>query len=189
MDAKVKLNLSHFINGKKVDGISGRFGDVYNPAIGEVVKLVPLASAAEVRTAIASAAAAFPAWAETPPGRRAQVLYRYRELLHQHIDELAEIVSEEHGKTLDDVERVGIVGATVNQELVVRKRVDIFRSAHLGRGHVVPVEAEREVQHQQLGQHDHDYDPKEHSAQHEQRKAKAVSPEKCLEPVGHRSVP
>ena len=102
MDAKVKLNLSHFINGKKVDGISGRFGDVYNPAIGEVVKLVPLASAAEVRTAIASAAAAFPAWAETPPGRRAQVLYRYRELLHQHMDELAEIVSEEHGKTLDD---------------------------------------------------------------------------------------
>ncbi|MED5408360.1 MAG: aldehyde dehydrogenase family protein, partial [Pseudomonadota bacterium] len=102
MDAKVKLNLSHFINGKKVDGISGRFGDVYNPAIGEVVKLVPLASAAEVRTAIASASAAFPAWAEMPPARRAQVLYRYRELLHQHMDELAEIVSEEHGKTLDD---------------------------------------------------------------------------------------
>ena len=102
MDAKVKLNLSHFINGQRVDGTSGRFGEVYNPALGEVVKQVPLASAAELRTAIASAAEAFPGGAETPPARRAQVLYRYRELLHQHMDELAEIVSEEHGKTLDD---------------------------------------------------------------------------------------
>jgi len=102
MDAKVKTTLNHFVGGKQIAGTSGRFGDVYNPALGEVVKQVPLASAEEVQSAVENAANAFPAWAETPPGRRAQVLYAYRELLHRHMDELAEIVSEEHGKTLDD---------------------------------------------------------------------------------------
>ena len=102
MDAKVKITLNHFVGGNQIAGTSGRFGDVYNPALGEVVKHVPLASAAEVQSAVENAANAFPAWAETPPGRRAQVLYAYRELLHRHMDELAEIVSEEHGKTLDD---------------------------------------------------------------------------------------
>ncbi len=102
MDAKVKTALNHFVGGKQIAGTSGRFGDVYNPALGEVVKQVPLASAEEVQSAVENAANAFPAWAETPPGRRAQVLYAYRELLHRHMDELAEIVSEEHGKTLDD---------------------------------------------------------------------------------------
>ena len=102
MDAKVKITLNHFVGGNQIAGTSGRFGDVYNPALGEVVKQVPLASADEVQSAVENAANAFPAWAETPPGRRAQVLYAYRELLHRHMDELAEIVSEEHGKTLDD---------------------------------------------------------------------------------------
>ena len=102
MDAKVKITLNHFVGGNQIAGTSGRFGDVYNPALGEVVKQVPLASAEEVQSAVENAANAFPAWAETPPGRRAQVLYAYRELLHRHMDELAEIVSEEHGKTLDD---------------------------------------------------------------------------------------
>ncbi len=102
MDAKVKTTLNHFVGGKQIAGTSGRFGDVYNPALGEVVKQVPLASAEEIQSAVENAANAFPAWAETPPGRRAQVLYAYRELLYRHMDELAEIVSEEHGKTLDD---------------------------------------------------------------------------------------
>ena len=102
MDAKVKITLNHFVGGDQIAGTSGRFGDVYNPALGEVVKQVPLASADEVQWAVENAANAFPAWAEMPPGRRAQVLYAYRELLHRHMDELAEIVSEEHGKTLDD---------------------------------------------------------------------------------------
>ena len=102
MDAKVKITLNHFVGGKQIAGTSGRFGDVYNPALGEVVKQVPLASAEEIQSAVENAANAFPGWAETPPGRRAQVLYAYRELLYRHMDELAEIVSEEHGKTLDD---------------------------------------------------------------------------------------
>ncbi|HEY4634987.1 MAG TPA: aldehyde dehydrogenase family protein, partial [Rhodospirillales bacterium] len=60
-------DLHHFIDGKKVKGNSGRFGDVYNPATGEVTKRVPLASAVETQSAIAAAAAALPAWAATPP--------------------------------------------------------------------------------------------------------------------------
>lgn len=94
--------LSHFIDGKRVAGKSGRFGDVYNPATGEVTARVPLADAAEVRAAIASAARAFPAWAATPPARRVQVLFRLRELLYRHMDELTPLLSAEHGKTLAD---------------------------------------------------------------------------------------
>ena len=102
MDTAVRLVLSHFVSGQKVEGRSGRFGDVYNPATGDVSKQVPLASADEVRTAVASAAQAFPGWSQTSPSKRAQVLFRYRALLLEKMDELAEIVSSEHGKTLDD---------------------------------------------------------------------------------------
>ncbi|HEX9568510.1 MAG TPA: aldehyde dehydrogenase family protein, partial [Rhodospirillales bacterium] len=94
--------LHHFIDGKKVKGNSGRFGDVYNPATGEVTKRVPLASAAETQSAIAAAAAALPAWAATPPARRAQVLFKFRELLIRNIDKMAELLSSEHGKTVPD---------------------------------------------------------------------------------------
>jgi len=95
-------NLHHFIRGKKVSGDSGRFGDVYNPALGTVAKRVPLADKSEVESAIAAAQAAFPAWAAVPAGRRAQVMFAFRSLIQSHIDELAELVSSEHGKTLDD---------------------------------------------------------------------------------------
>ena len=94
--------LNHFVDGEAFAGTSQRYGDVYNPATGQVSKQVPLASADDVRVAIASAQAAFPAWAATPPGKRAQVMYNYRALLHKHMDELAEIVSSEHGKTIED---------------------------------------------------------------------------------------
>ncbi len=94
--------IQHYIDGGFVDGISGRFGDIYNPAIGEVTKKVQLASKSEVEAAIASAHAAFPAWSNTAPGRRAQVMFRFRELLVANMDELAELLSNEHGKTVDD---------------------------------------------------------------------------------------
>ena len=94
--------LHHFVNGQKVAGKSGRFGDVFNPALGTVSKLVPLASKMEVEAAIAAAQAAFPAWAATPAGRRAQVMFAFRNLIKSHMAELAELVSSEHGKTLDD---------------------------------------------------------------------------------------
>ena len=94
--------LHHFIDGKAVAGTSGRMGDVFNPATGDVTAQVPLASADEVRAVIASSAAALPGWAATPPARRTQVLFRLRELLIEHTDELAELLSSEHGKTLPD---------------------------------------------------------------------------------------
>jgi malonate-semialdehyde dehydrogenase (acetylating)/methylmalonate-semialdehyde dehydrogenase len=94
--------LHHFIDGKKVAGKSGRVGDIYNPATGEVTARLPFASAAEVRGAIASAAKAFPAWAATAPAKRAQVLFKFRELILKNMTELAELLSAEHGKTLDD---------------------------------------------------------------------------------------
>ena len=94
--------LHHFIDGKAVAGKSGRMGDVFNPATGDVTAQVPLASADEVRAVIASSAAALPGWAATPPARRTQVLFRLRELLIEHTDELAELLSSEHGKTLPD---------------------------------------------------------------------------------------
>jgi len=95
-------SLCHFINGERVAGTSGRSGDVYNPATGEVTKTVPFASADEVGTAIAAAAEAQPAWAATPPAKRAQVMFNFRDLLIRNMDELAELVSSEHGKTLED---------------------------------------------------------------------------------------
>jgi len=94
--------LYHFIDGERVKGTSGRTGPVNNPATGEVTKQVPLASADEVKTAIASAAAAFPGWAATPPAKRAQVMFNFRDHLKKNMQELAELLSSEHGKTVED---------------------------------------------------------------------------------------
>lgn len=94
--------LTHFIDGKRVAGESNRFGDVFNPATGEVAAQAPYASARDVRTAVAAAKAAFPGWAATPPAQRARILFRYRDLVETHKEELATLVSREHGKTLDD---------------------------------------------------------------------------------------
>ncbi len=103
MTAKLKpFALHHFINGKKVAGQSSRTGDVYNPATGEVAKHAPFANADEVRSAIGAAADAFADWSQTPPAQRAQVMFAYRDLVKANIQELAEIVSSEHGKTIED---------------------------------------------------------------------------------------
>ena len=94
--------LSHFINGARVKGASGRFADVMNPATGEVQAKVPLATVAELNEAVAKAAAAQPAWAATNPQRRARVMMKFGQLINEHMEELAELVSREHGKTLPD---------------------------------------------------------------------------------------
>lgn len=95
-------DLHHFINGKKVAGNSGRSGDVYNPASGQITKQVPLASKTEVESAITAAQAAFPAWAATPAGQRAQLMFAFRDLIIKNMQRLAAAVACEHGKTLDD---------------------------------------------------------------------------------------
>jgi malonate-semialdehyde dehydrogenase (acetylating) / methylmalonate-semialdehyde dehydrogenase len=91
-----------WIAGKRTPSRSGRTGEVYDPAAGEVIRLAPFASAEEVGAAVAAARAALPGWRDTPPLRRARVLARFRELLEAHRDELARLVTEEHGKTLAD---------------------------------------------------------------------------------------
>ncbi len=94
--------LSHFIDGKRVAGTSGRFADVYNPATGEVQAKVPLASAAELDAAVQGAMKAQPGWAATNPQRRARVMMKFVDLLHRDMDKLAEALSREHGKTIPD---------------------------------------------------------------------------------------
>ena len=92
----------HFIKGATLAGTSGRFNDVFNPATGLVVGSVPLASASEVDTAVAAAKAALPGWANTPPAKRAQIMFKFRDFINQNLDEIAGLISGQHGKTLDD---------------------------------------------------------------------------------------
>jgi malonate-semialdehyde dehydrogenase (acetylating)/methylmalonate-semialdehyde dehydrogenase len=94
--------LHHYVNGARTSGTSGRFGDVYNPATGELAARVPFAAASEVGAAIAAAAAALPAWAATPPLQRARVMFRFKEMVERNMDELARLITSEHGKILSD---------------------------------------------------------------------------------------
>jgi malonate-semialdehyde dehydrogenase (acetylating)/methylmalonate-semialdehyde dehydrogenase len=104
MDLTTLERLPLWIGGKTVAAQSSRFGEVTNPATGEVVRHVPLAGAADVDAAVASASAAFPAWRAFPPLRRARILMRFRELMELHRKDLAKIITQEHGKTLADAE-------------------------------------------------------------------------------------
>jgi malonate-semialdehyde dehydrogenase (acetylating) / methylmalonate-semialdehyde dehydrogenase len=94
--------INHWIGGKVVPGSSGRAGPVFNPATGEQTHEVDLASAEEVRSAVDAATDAFPAWRSTSLSKRADILFRIRELLEQRKPELARIVTSQHGKVLSD---------------------------------------------------------------------------------------
>ncbi len=95
--------LQHWIGGKLTRG-HGRLLDVFNPATGEVARQVALATADDVAEAVASAAGAFPAWSNTPPVRRARVLSKYLNLLNEHRDTLAALITSEHGKVFSDAQ-------------------------------------------------------------------------------------
>ncbi|HJV69430.1 CoA-acylating methylmalonate-semialdehyde dehydrogenase, partial [Ideonella sp.] len=97
-------DIGHYIGGRVVAGASGRRQAVYNPATGAVARQVALASAAEVGAAVAAAQAAFPAWADTPPLRRARILINFLGLLNQHKDTLAAMITAEHGKVFTDAQ-------------------------------------------------------------------------------------
>ena len=97
-------NIDHYIAGRVVAGTSGRAQDVFNPATGSVTGRVAMASRSEVDKAVAAAHAAFPAWADTPPLRRARVLFKFLELLNAHRDELAHLITAEHGKVFTDAQ-------------------------------------------------------------------------------------
>ncbi|MEA2719089.1 MAG: malonate-semialdehyde dehydrogenase (acetylating) / methylmalonate-semialdehyde dehydrogenase [Candidatus Eremiobacteraeota bacterium] len=94
--------LGHFAGGRPIEGASGRSGDVYDPATGALARRVAFASVNEVDAAVAAARAAFGEWSETPPLRRASVLFRFRELLLRDADRIAALITAEHGKTLAD---------------------------------------------------------------------------------------
>jgi len=94
--------ITHWIDGARWDEPALRQGEVYDPATGEVTGLVDLASTEVAQRAVASAAAAFPAWREASLTRRTQVLFAFRELLNARKDELAAIITAEHGKVLAD---------------------------------------------------------------------------------------
>jgi malonate-semialdehyde dehydrogenase (acetylating) / methylmalonate-semialdehyde dehydrogenase len=94
--------VQHFVGGKLVEGRSGRFGDVFNPNTGEVQAKVSLADASELDAAVQSAAAAQAAWAAVNPQRRARVMFEFKRLVEARMDELAQLLSSEHGKVLAD---------------------------------------------------------------------------------------
>ncbi|MEM7072445.1 MAG: CoA-acylating methylmalonate-semialdehyde dehydrogenase [Pseudomonadota bacterium] len=94
--------IGHFIDGARIRGQSGRMHDVYHPATGEITAQLSLGTADEVHQAVESAKAAQPGWAALNPQRRARIFFKFVMLLHEHMDALAEILSHEHGKTLED---------------------------------------------------------------------------------------
>jgi malonate-semialdehyde dehydrogenase (acetylating)/methylmalonate-semialdehyde dehydrogenase len=94
--------IGHFVGGRHVAGTSDRSAEVFDPATGAVQAHVALANTDDTRAAIASATAAQPAWAATNPQRRARVLMRFLELANEQLDQLAALLSSEHGKTLAD---------------------------------------------------------------------------------------
>jgi malonate-semialdehyde dehydrogenase (acetylating)/methylmalonate-semialdehyde dehydrogenase len=97
-------DVGHFIHGQRVTGGGSRTQPIFNPATGARARKLLLGEVADVEAAVASAKAAFPAWRDTPPIRRARVLLRFLELMNQHRDELAAIITAEHGKVFSDAQ-------------------------------------------------------------------------------------
>ena len=94
--------IGHFIGGSAMASRSERLSDVFNPATGAVTAKVALATSSELNAAVAAAHAAFPAWSQTSPLRRARVMFKFKELLEAHSDELAALITAEHGKVFTD---------------------------------------------------------------------------------------
>ena len=99
-----RTEVAQYIHGVRTTGTSARTQDVFNPATGEVARQVRLGNVADVDAAVASAQAAFPAWSDTPPIRRARVMFKFLELLNLHKDELARLITAEHGKVFTDAQ-------------------------------------------------------------------------------------
>ena len=104
MDLTTLHRLPMWIGGKPVAARTARYGEVTNPATGEVIRHVPLGNVEDVDAAVAAAREALPAWRAAPALRRARVMMRFRDLIDAHRKDLRKLVSEEHGKTLADAE-------------------------------------------------------------------------------------
>jgi len=101
-DTQAMRDIRHFIDGAAFDGASGRFSDVFNPNTGDVQARVQLATTGEVDRAVQAAQNAFDGWASTNPQRRARVMFDFKRLVEARMDELAELLSSEHGKVIAD---------------------------------------------------------------------------------------
>ncbi|CAG0908367.1 unnamed protein product, partial [Darwinula stevensoni] len=95
-------SIGHYINGQRTSATGTQ--NVFNPATGQVTGQVALGGSAEVAAAVAAAQAAFPAWADTPPIRRARIMLKFLELVNQHKDVLAKAITLEHGKVFTDAQ-------------------------------------------------------------------------------------
>ncbi|RFS85715.1 methylmalonate-semialdehyde dehydrogenase (CoA acylating) [Actinomadura spongiicola] len=95
-------HVTHWIGGKPFDGEAARRGDIYEPASGRLSGTVDFAEGPEVDAAVAAAKAAFPGWRDASLSKRTRVLFKFRELVHEHRDELARLISSEHGKVVSD---------------------------------------------------------------------------------------
>ncbi len=102
VEARGAADVELWIAGKRRRATSARSGDVTNPATGAVTRRVPFCNAADIDAAVQAGAKAFPEWRDTPPLRRARVMQRFLQLLQANQQELARLVTEEHGKTLPD---------------------------------------------------------------------------------------
>jgi malonate-semialdehyde dehydrogenase (acetylating)/methylmalonate-semialdehyde dehydrogenase len=99
-----RADVGHFIQGSRVPGTGSRTQPIFNPATGEQARTLRLGDVADVDAAVSSAKKAFVAWSETPPIRRARVMLRFLELMNKHRDELAAIITAEHGKVFSDAQ-------------------------------------------------------------------------------------
>ncbi len=105
--------VGHYINGRSVTVSGEHTQAVYNPATGQVVRRVAMASKTTVSQAVAAAAAAWPEWRRTAPLKRARIMFRFKEILEQHANEIISLLTEEHGKVLDDARGEFIRGVEV----------------------------------------------------------------------------
>ena len=103
-DISNRTEIAHYIGGAHISGNGTRKQPIYNPATGAVSRQVRLGTAQDVEAAVAAAQSAFPQWADTPPIRRARVLFKFLELLNRNKDELAALITAEHGKVFTDAQ-------------------------------------------------------------------------------------
>ncbi|HYU79777.1 MAG TPA: aldehyde dehydrogenase family protein, partial [Vicinamibacterales bacterium] len=94
--------LANYVGGQWMPSSATDFVHVHNPARGDVIARTPLSTRSDVDAAVRAAAKAFPGWSETPPVTRARAMFRFKQLLEEHFEEIARIVTTEHGKTLDE---------------------------------------------------------------------------------------
>ena len=117
--------VGHFINGEIIED-RRQIQNVYNPATGAVSKQVALADQVMVERAITAAQAAFPVWRNTPPMKRARVMFRFRELLESNADKIVAMITEEHGKVISDARVEPVLADAPAGEVMQFERLGYF---------------------------------------------------------------